>query len=517
MNIEFYLLFLLSIFANFVFGFLLTRRVLYALPVGLFFCASLIAILTRIVPSLTLEIIAALLIIGLLIFIYKKYYLDILKKYDKKFVSSFIISFLIFLIFFIKFHYQFIVYQSHESFYFAPAIELYLAEYNGNIRGTTYFPSGLTGHPIFPSSLLSASTVFVNELNLVKVLEARYIIIVIFFSLIVSSFNYLKIGLLKTLIIFITSLYFYENLISHSLMHSDVTGLFCFAFLLISLITNKNDDLIKISTYLSLFLLITKPGIIFIFLIFPLYFFLKYNYVRKDLVFYLISFIIFLNGLSWIALEAPFGNSSISLFNPFNLVDYFYTLTTANWFNDSMFFSFVKNFFNLNVFIFPDEISNLNHFQKVEIIKLNLLKIIIDAMELLFYFLIIFILSFILIYKSETTYQNKQLLSIFLLLSFLVFVFLRNENIFGNKTTEQVVHIFYFLSIIPLILIPIFFSYKKNYKFLPLFIILFTLNANFDLIYGKNEFQNRISSKEFIVYKNINFDSNQNKEKFYKL
>ena len=84
---------------------------------------------------------------------------------------------------------------------------------------------------------------------------------------------------------------------------------------------------------------LTKPGIIFIFLIFPAYFFLFYQSVRRDIIFYIIGFVIFLNCLSWISLETPFGNS-ISLFNPLNFRDYFYTLISASWFNNSLFFDY---------------------------------------------------------------------------------------------------------------------------------------------------------------------------------
>ena len=40
---------------------------------------------------------------------------------------------------FIKFHYQFLIYQSHESFYFAPSIELYLSDYYGNLKKLNIF------------------------------------------------------------------------------------------------------------------------------------------------------------------------------------------------------------------------------------------------------------------------------------------------------------------------------------------------------------------------------------------
>ena len=180
MQIIFYPLLFLSILGHFFFGYIVTKKSYYALPVGLLLSGSIIAILSRIVPIYTLEIISLILILSTIFFLYKKFYLQSLNEVNTKKFYYFLVSLIIFSVVFFKFQYQFTVYQSHESFYYAPSIELFLAEYIGNLRGLSYYPSSLTGHPIFPSSVLSAVTVFINEVNLVKILEARYILIIIF-------------------------------------------------------------------------------------------------------------------------------------------------------------------------------------------------------------------------------------------------------------------------------------------------------------------------------------------------
>ena len=184
MQIIFYPLIFLSLIGHFFLGYMLTQRKYYALPVGLLFSGSIISILSRTIPLYTIEIILIFIFISTIIFFYKKLYLVVWNNIDLKRSLYFFVAFVILSIIFFKYHYQFIVYQSHESFYFAPSIELYLSDYFGNLRSLTYYPSNLTGHPIFPSSVLSAMTVFINEINLVKILEARYILIVLLFSII---------------------------------------------------------------------------------------------------------------------------------------------------------------------------------------------------------------------------------------------------------------------------------------------------------------------------------------------
>ena len=517
MQIIFYPMVFLSVIGHFFLGYILTKKSYYSLPVGLLFSASIVSILSRLVPIYTIEIIVIILLLSTLVFFFKKFYIPVLNEFNIKKFFYFFTIFVIFGLVFIKFHYQFLIYQSHESFYFAPSIELYLSDYYGNLKSLTYFPSYLTGHPIYPSSVLSAMTVFVNDINLVKILEARYMLIIIFFSII--SIFYLtgekKINFLHILS-FILILYFYDNLISHSLLHSDIIGLFCFAFLIISIIENT-DNSIRAGSYLSLFLLLTKPGIIFIFLIFPAYFYFYFKSVRQDIFFYIISFLIFLNCFSWIALETPFGNSKISFLDPLDLRDYFYTLISASWFNNSLFFDYLNSIPLNEVYSLSSKGSVLNFEQKLQFLKENILKITIDSLEILFNLIITFGFSFYLVLKSSII-KNKKIFNIFLIISFIFFLFLRNENIFGNKSMEQTVHIVHFLSILPLILLSfhIVNNFKKKYL-LSTLILIFFINFNFDVFFGDKEFNNRINSKEFVKFKDLNYSVTNISSNFYKI
>ena len=80
MQIIFYPLLFLSILGHFFFGYIVTKKNYYALPVGLLLSGSIIAILSRIIPIYTLEIISFILILSTIIFLYKKYYIQSLKE-----------------------------------------------------------------------------------------------------------------------------------------------------------------------------------------------------------------------------------------------------------------------------------------------------------------------------------------------------------------------------------------------------------------------------------------------------
>ena len=159
----------------------------------------------------------------------------------------------------------------------------------------------------------------------------------------------------------------------------------------------------------------------------------------------------------------------------------------------------------------------LNFEQKLQFFKENILKITIDSLEILFNLIITFGFSFYLVLKSSII-KNKKIFNIFLIISFIFFLFLRNENIFGNKSMEQTVHIVHFLSILPLILLSfhIVNNFKKKYLLTTL-ILIFFINFNFDVFFGYKEFNNRINSKEFVKFKDLNYSGTNISSNFYKI
>ncbi len=456
----------------------------------------------RFIPGYTLSIIKLVCLFSIIIVVLNKNYRKII-KFNFHEIINFIIILIFFLLFFINIQYRSVVYETHEVAYYSPSIELSLSDYIGNIKTLTYYPSQLTAHPNYPSAVMSALMILVNDINLVKIIETRYLIICTFFSLIFIFFiNYNKTYSKYFLFfLFIIPLYFFEFLISYSLLHSGIFGIIIMFFLLTIICYEEKDSaLIRLASYLSVFLCMTKPGVAFIFWIFPIFYYLKYKLVRKDPFFYLFGILVFLNYITWVLLPASIGNTFLSLFNPFKFTDYFYTFLATDWFNNSLFFEIVNNFLGTS----QDYkiIGKPALMDKFTFVKINVAKIIINTIKFLNVFLITFLLSWLLIIKVKIL--NKNILKFFLLISLAVFIFVRNKNIYENNTIEQTVHVFHYVAVIAAYLLPIYlkdnFYDKKNL----ILILFFFLNLHFKILYASNLMNLRVTkSVAYVVYQNF--------------
>jgi hypothetical protein len=506
-----YLLILLSFFFNWTVGFLICRNQFFSLPIGSFFLGTLISLLCRFIPGQTLFIVKLICLFSALFITVKYFKFDKMKKFlIKKNFLKFSLIFCFFLIFLKNFHYRFITYETHDVLYFSPTIELYLSDYVGNLKTLTYFPSNLTGHPNFPASVMSALMIFVNKVNLVSVLEARYIFLSLLFSLILfylmelnSSHN-----ILKLFISFVFSLYLFENFIGHSIIYSGVFGVFILFFVfLIIFFKHDNEDLIKSASYLSIFLCMTKPGVSFMFWIFPIYFYFSYIFVRKDYYFYFFGSLVFLNYLTWIILPVTIGNTFLSLFNPLEPKDYFYTFLTSSWFKNGIFFETLNNFFRISEefqIIGQAKMMDINQF-----IQLNFIKIILDLFEFINLLIVSFVASFILLKKLN--FENKKIINYFLLFSFLIYAFLRHENIYGNKTVEQAVHVMHYIAVLSVLLLTQYLTqyFRFRSKITLVIILFFILNSQFTIFYGTYEFDKRKELNEYVLYNELNRNINK--------
>ncbi len=483
-------------------GYNLINRVLIGYLTALFSIAILIPILARFVPGYVYDFIFLILILNLIFFLFKKKYLEIIFKTKKSFkhLIIFILINIFFIIFFKEFHFKNFVYEAHDIVYWSPSIELYLSDYIGNIKNFTYYPAKLAAHPLFPTSVLSSASILVTDLTLSSLLEIRYLLICNILT--IASFlfyqvnnNYKKINYIFIFLLFITLLYAFESYIAYSLMYSGIFTVLIFILFLANF-ENTEETSIKFNSYLSLFLLVTKPGIMFIFVVFPIYYFFKHEKVRKDILFYILSLFVFLNMLTWIIIDKPVANFTLSIFNPFILSDYYQTLLMSSSIPLGSFFQnfeFLNNNYILNFEKIDTNLQNI-----VEAYKLQKDKINFDIFKFLIVFLFFFIIPFALILKN---YKKKHVFLYFVTFSFIILFFLRNENIFGNKSTSQVQHI---LFIMPLLLTYIILktSFNKNNLKLNLGIVVLSvfLFSNFEINFGAKILSDRKNSPESVSY-----------------
>ena len=484
-------------------GYNLTNRVLIGYLTGLFSIAILIPILIRFVPGYIYNFIYLVLISNFIYFLLKKKHIELFFKIKKsfKYFIIFILINMFFIIFFNNFHYKNFIYESHDVVYWGPSIELYYSDYVGNIRNFTYYPTELTGHPLFPTSVLSAASFLINDLTLISLLEVRYLLIcnilmITCFLFYQTNKGFKEKNYIYYFLLFIILMYSFENFIGYSFLYSGIfTGLIFLLFL--ANFENTNETSIKFNSYLSLFLLVTKPGIVFIFFIFPVYYFLKYKIVRKDILFYILSLFIFLNMLTWVMVDTPIANTSLAIFNPFKLSDYLQTLLMSGWIPLGSIFQNLELLNNKDLIINFEkaETSLANVFEAYKLQKDKVHLIIFKFLKI---FLFFFLVPFILILKN---YKKNHVFSYFLIFSFLIVIFLRNENIYGNKSVSQIVHIIYLIPIFLTYLLIKSFLIKENLKFCSITIVcVILLFSNFKINYANKIFDGRLKSPESITY-----------------
>ena len=485
-------------------GYNLVNRIITGYLTGLFSLAILIPILARFVPGYIYNFLFLLLISNLIYFLVKKKYLEVFFEIKKslKLCIIFILINIFFIIFFKDFHFKNFVYEAHDVAYWSPSIELYYSDYIGNIKNFTYYPAKLTAHPLFPTSVLSTASILVTDLTLISLLEIRYLLICNILTLACYLFyevnkNYKKIDYIYYFLLFIILLYSFENFIAYSLVYSGIFSVLIF-ILLLSNFENTDERYIKFNAYLSLFLLVTKPGIMFIFAIFPVYYFFKFKIVRKDILFYIFSLLVFFNMLTWVMIERPVANADLAIFNPFKLSEYYQALLIGAWISLGSLF---QNFELLNsaesyILNFQKDEANLKNI--FEAYKLNMVKINFDLFKFFSIFLFLFLMPFILVLKN---YKKNHIFYYFVILSFIILAFLRNENIFGNKTTQQVVHILYIMPIFLTYMILKSFLSKNNLKLNSIIVVcVILLFSNFEINYGNKILSNRAKSPESVTY-----------------
>ena len=162
-----------------ILGYNFFRSAIIGYILALLSLAALLPLLVRFMPGYVYYFIYLILLISFTYFVYKKNYLNIYYNLKNSFkeLSIFILINIFFLILLKQFHFKSFIYEAHDVVYWGPSIELYYSDYIGNLKNFTYFPSELSAHPLYPTSILSIASIFVKNLNLISILEIRYLLI----------------------------------------------------------------------------------------------------------------------------------------------------------------------------------------------------------------------------------------------------------------------------------------------------------------------------------------------------
>ena len=179
-----------------IFGRIITKdNFASSLLSGLLVVSSVIAVTSRYIPAYNLLIIKVLLAVGVLLFLYEiikntKLHENYIKNnllIDRNNLIAISAIALIVTIYLISFHYQFLPFESHSVLYFAPSFEILKADYIGNLRVSTHYPSEFSAMHLIPSAAVSVVGFLNPNPSLAYFTEIRYILAIIFFTNFVYS------------------------------------------------------------------------------------------------------------------------------------------------------------------------------------------------------------------------------------------------------------------------------------------------------------------------------------------
>lgn len=185
MNSFDYILILLAVIAHYPIGALFIRGDLFGrIFLGLLITAALTSLLMWIDASLIKPIYCLVLISALSKWLYFEQPWVNFRGFeiDLKLLSQYLFLLAIYLLLFQNFHYRNYSYNDHDTIYWGFVIEILKADYLEAIRLPTFYPfQAATTHSLF-AGFLASCLAFVRDVNLYHVIEARYLIISLYFA-----------------------------------------------------------------------------------------------------------------------------------------------------------------------------------------------------------------------------------------------------------------------------------------------------------------------------------------------
>lgn len=269
-----------------LFGRLLTKKnVFHSFFAGTLFVAAAISISARYVPAYNLCLIYGFLLIGILYFIYEALRGKILiQDFKLKNPSELFVAILFSAIFFINFQFYFWNYESHNVLYFAPAFEILKADYLGNLRVPTHYPSELSALHLFHAAFIATIGFLNKSPNLAFFTEIKYLCIVIFFSYLIYFLRcQYRVALPKLILLALAVFQIYGEEISYNLAISSFVYLFVLMVIFTILIelkkeADRSNQLLLM--FYSIILIICKAPIFYIASLFAFFIWIKHEKIR---------------------------------------------------------------------------------------------------------------------------------------------------------------------------------------------------------------------------------------------
>lgn len=479
--------FLISIVIGYLLGQRFTRvSIWHSFLAGIFIQALILCISARFYPNYTSQLIV-LFTIASIVFAWLdkneiRNQLASAISWNKLFYLAFFIVFsFIFLRNLDLFHYHF---ESHDVLYFGPAIEMFLADYTGNLASLISFPDKLAATHLLHSAIVAILSFFVPEkLNLIIAVQLRYCFVALnlgcflyyVYNYITSKFSANHV---YTLFLMYLALVIYGDVLTVIFQISSFPyAVLCFSILCLLFSTDEPIDLYENLLLFSIMLIACKAPIAYVAVIACCWILLSHLYVIKSKKCFFVGLLVAVNVATWIIIPSNYYSGfDLSFLNMLYLTDWtvehnfkhiiklILTNKVLTWGLVLSLFVFIRNF------VQPKYIA-------ISYLLLALFLIVIidqssmsDCFMLLITFLLTYLPCYYLIKLQGLKEVSSKYLLVYMTASLFGLLFIRN----GGELIHQV-HtvgpstIFAFFS---LILIGV-----QQKKLLPLIILLFTINC----------------------------------------
>ena len=414
-------------------------------------------------------------------------FIDFLHNNLKKFLKFFVI-FLIFSVLLREFSPLFFLFESHDVHIFGPTIEVFNADYIGNIRNPITFPLELSAYHILPGIFLGVANFLNPSIDLITLINAKFILFSFFLSYgffkVLDYFNFSFFSITAGLGL----LFFFKETIGYNLSISSYLYQLVLIFVAIILFeleaTPNNKTLQEAFIALLMMMLCVKIPIFYVIIPSLLYLFFQNPKLFFGPRLFSIAALCFLSLLTIVLIPQSPQIAEITKYSIMNILDYDSARSLAGlWFVENRFLE-LFNFLNI-------------YFSEIQIFHQSLASYLNLAIKISYIAIFYFGLSFFAL-KFFKPSASKQALKIYLISAIFGWFFIRN-----NGNLDQQNHLFFNISILSLMLFFRAIPSIQNFLNFNVMNILIVIIFTFALTDIKNFIDPKLSG-DSTSYRNIN-------------
>jgi len=408
---------------------------------GILIASILLSITARFVPLYSREILGFISFVCLLVLFidfnnHSTKSLSFINNYfynRSRIFIKFLIIFILFVLLLRDFSLLRFAFESHDVHIFGPTIEVFNANYLGNIKNPIVYPLELSAYHILPGIFLGVANFLNPSIDLVALINAKFILVSFFFSYgFYKVFNYFNFSLFAIALGF-ALLFFFKETIGYNISISSYLyqiALIFLAIIFFDLDISPNNKSLQ-AAFMSILIMLACVKIPIFYVVLPPLLYLFFNNPRQffEPRLFSISVLCFFNLLSILLIPRSPEIEEITKYSLMNIFNYDSVRTIAGlWFVENR---FLELFNFLHIYI-----ADINIYNRSLVDYLNLL------IKVIYIFIFYFGLAFF-VFKFFNNSPIKKALKIYIITAILGWLFVRN-----NGNLDQQNHLFFNISLL---------------------------------------------------------------------